>query len=134
MSRNKVIRILVALASLLGAIPLMAQAAPAAAPAPAFPFGKYALVAIDSANGPPPGMSVEFKPTSLDVIRGGQVVESHGLSAANGVLEIFTLGGDCVESGKYKWRITGKILVLEVISDPCSNRAMAITAVQFEQQ
>jgi len=127
-------RALLALGALLGAAPLLAQAAPAPAPDPTFPFGKYALVAADSVNGPPPGMFVEFTTSSLNVIRGGQVVESHGMSVTGNVLETFTLGGDCTAPGTYRWRIAGKTLTLEVIEDPCSNRAMAISAVSFVQQ
>ena len=134
MSRNKVTRILITLASLLGAIPLMAQAAPAATAAAPFPFGKYALVGIDSTNGPPPGMSVEFTPSSLIVIRGGQVVETHGLSVKDGVLETFTLGDGCTDPGQYRWRMEGRSLYLIAISDPCSDRATAIATVRFESQ
>jgi hypothetical protein len=136
MSRSKFYRALLALGALLGAAPLMGQAKPAATPAaaPAFPFGKYALVAIDSANGPPPGMVVEFTPTALNVMRGGQVAESHGFSVTGDIAETFTFGGDCTEPGQYKWRIEGKIMTLIVVQDPCSNRAMAIAGVRFEQQ
>ena len=132
MSRTKFTRALMAAAALLGAVPLMAQH-PATA-APEFPYGKYAIVALDSTNGPPPGMVVEFTPTAMNVIRGGQVVESHGLSVAEGILETFTLGGGCTEAGKYRWRSDGKLMVLEVVSDPCGNRAMALMAVQFERE
>jgi hypothetical protein len=133
MSRSKFYRALLALGALLGAAPLMGQAKPAAAPAaaPAFPFGKYALVAIDTANGPPPGMMVEFTPTSLQLIRGGQVAESHGFSVTGDVAETFTFGGDCTDPGQYHWRIEGKVLTLLVISDPCTNRATSIAGVQF---
>lgn len=134
MSRTKFTRALIALASLLGAIPLMAQAAPTTTPAEPFPFGTYALVARDSVNGPPPGMSVEFTPTALKVMRGGLVIETHGLSVANGVLETFTLGEGCTDPGTYRWRVAGKLLFLEVVADPCSNRAMAISSVQFERE
>jgi hypothetical protein len=130
--RNKFTRALIAAASLLGAIPLMAQQ-PAAA-APEFPYGKYTIVALDPTYGPPPGMSVEFTPTAMNVIRGGQVVESHGLSVHGEVVETFTLGGSCTEAGKYQWRTNGKLMNFELVSDPCSNRAMALMAVQFERQ
>ncbi len=113
---------------------LVKAPAPAANAAAAFPFGKYALVATDTVNGPPPGMFVEFTPTSLNVIRGGQVVETHGMSVSNGVLETFTFGGDCTDPGRYRWLIQGKNLSLIVIEDPCTNRAMAIAAVTFVQQ
>lgn len=132
MSRNKFTRALIALASLLGAIPLMAQQP--AAVTPDFPYGKYALVSLDPTNGPPPGMLVEFTPTAMNVIRGGQVVESHSLSVRDGVLETFTLGGNCPEAGKYHWRTDGKLMTLEVVADPCAERSMALMSVQFERQ
>jgi len=136
MTRSKFYRALLALGALLGAAPLMGQAKPAATPAaaPAFPFGKYALVAIDSANGPPPGMFVEFTPTALQVIRGGQVMETHGFSVTGDVAETFTIGGECTEPGQYHWLIEGKVLRLLVVQDPCTGRAMAIAGVKFEQQ
>lgn len=133
MSRTKFYRALLALGALLGAAPLMGQAKPAAAPAaaPAFPFGKYSLVAIDSTNGPPPGMMVEFTTTSLQVLRGGQVAETHGFSVTGDIAETFMLGGDCTDPGQYHWKIEGKVLTLIVISDPCTNRAMSIANVKF---
>ena len=133
MSRSKFYRAILALGALLGAAPLMGQAKPAAAPvaAPAFPFGTYALVAIDTANGPPPGLQVEFTPTALKLIRGGQVAESHGFSVTGDIAETFMFGGDCTDPGQYHWRMEGKVLTLIVINDPCSNRAMSIAGVKF---
>jgi hypothetical protein len=135
MSRSKFYRVLLALGALLGAAPLMGQARPAATPAaaPAFPFGKYALVAIDTANGPPPGLVVEFTQSSMQLLRGGQVAETHGFSVAGNVVETFTFEGECTDPGRYNWRIEGKVLTLIVVEDPCSRRAMAIAGVRFEQ-
>lgn len=115
-----------------------AAALPAAsagsAPAGGFPFGHYALVPLDSAHAPPPGMSVEFTPTGLRVLNGGQLLETHQMSVAGDRWEIFEFGGDCTEPGEYRWHAEGNTLRMELISDPCGDRAASIGAVKFVRQ
>lgn len=134
MSRTRFSRILLALASLLGAIPLMAQTpATAAATGMGFPFGRYALVAIDSLHGPPPGIEVEFTPSAVKVFQGAQQMEAHAISIVNGHLQFFELGGECNEVGEYSWKVAGEWLELTQVSDPCQQRSQSIMAVHFKK-
>lgn len=104
------------------------------ASATGFPFGHYALIPLDSAHAPPPGMSVEFTPTGLRVLSGGQLLETHQMSVAGDRWEIFEFGGDCTEPGEYRWHTEGNTLWMELISDPCADRAASIRAVKFVQE
>lgn len=111
-----------------------AGTAPATATAvPAFPFGRYELVAVDSANGPPPGIIVEFTPTEAKVFSGGTQGETHAITFANGHLQFFELGDSCGEVGEYAWQVSGQWLDLIQVSDPCQQRAQSIMAVHFKK-
>ena len=135
MSRSKSIRALLATASLLLAIPLMAQTQSTAAPAaPAFPLGRYTLQALDSTHAPPPGLVIEFTPTTVNVINGGQVMETHQMIVTGPKWEIFELGGNCTEPGDYLWHADGTTLWMELVNDPCTERAQSITTVKFIRQ
>lgn len=122
------------------AAPAPATAVPAPPSAPVstsaggFPFGHYALVPLDSAHAPPPGMSVEFTLTGLRVLNGGQLLETHQMSVAGDRWEIFEFGGDCTEPGEYRWHADGNTLWMEMISDPCGDRAASIRAVKFVRE
>jgi hypothetical protein len=131
MSRNRLTRALITLASLLGAIPLMAQQP--AITAPAFPYGRYALMAIDTLHGPPPGIEVEFTPSEVKVFRGEQQVESHTVTFMDGRIQFFQLGGECTDTGDYSWQVSGGYLELTQVSDPCRQRSQSIMAVHFKK-
>lgn len=134
MSRSKLIRALLAAASLLGAVPLMAQT-PVTAPAtPAFPMGRYTLEALDSTHAPPPGMTVEFTSTTLKLWMNGQVVETHGMTVAGDKWEVFEFEGSCLEPGDYRWHLEGSVMWMEVINDPCTERAQNIASVRFHKE
>lgn len=137
MSRSKLIRALLAAASLLGAVPLMAQSARTAAPAPApgFPVGNYTLEALDSTHAPPPGLIVEFTTNTLKVKNGDQVLETYASVVTGEKWEITEFGGNCAETGTYKWHLEQDGVVwMELVSDPCEDRARSITTVRFHKQ
>ena len=142
MSRSKLTRALLAAASLLAAVPLMAQSRPApsaattsagaaSTPAPAFPYGKYTLRVVDSTHAPPPGLVVEFADGTLSILNGDQLIEAHGMSVIGDQWQTYALDGDCQEVGTYTWHLDGKEIWLELVSDPCTQRAQSITAVRF---
>lgn len=140
MSRSKLIRALLAAASLLGAVPLMAQTQVTATTtatvttAPAFPYGRYTLQSMDSIHAPPPGLVVEFTSTTLKVMNGDQLLETHGSLIAGDKWQVFEFDGGCQEPGDYRWHLDGTTLWMEVINDPCTERAQNITAVRFLKQ
>jgi hypothetical protein len=130
--RSKLVRALLAAASLLAAVPLMAQTrATTVAAAPTFPYGKYDLQAIDSAHSAPPGIVVEFTPGGINVLNGDQVVETHAMEVTGDQWTTYMLEGPCQDTGTYKWHLEGKVLWMELVSDPCTQRAMNITSVRF---
>lgn len=135
MSRSKLIRALLAAASLLGAVPLMAQTPTAAATAvPAFPVGNYTLEALDSTHAPPPGLTVEFTLNTLKVKNGDQVIETHAAVVTGDRWEVSEFGGNCLETGSYRWHLDGSVVWMELIDDPCVDRARSITSVRFHKQ
>lgn len=138
MSRSKLIRALLAAASLLGAVPLMAQAQATASTSvtagPAFPYGRYTLQAVDSTNAPPPGISVEFTSNTLKVMNGDELMETHGSLVNGDKWQIFEFEGGCQEPGDYRWHLEGTTLWMEVINDPCTQRAQSLTSVRFRKQ
>ena len=135
MSRSKLIRALLAAASLLGAVPLMAQtratATTAVVAAPAFPYGNYTLQATDSAHAPPPGFWVEFTSNTIKVMNGDQLVETHGSLFNGDKWQIFEFDGGCQEPGDYRWHLAGTTIWMEVINDPCTDRAQSIASIRF---
>lgn len=111
-----------------------APTAPAAAgtqPAGAFPMGRYTLQAMDSTHQPPAGIVVEFAGTTVKVMNGAQLIETHQMSVDGGKWEIFELQGECLEPGDYLWHFTGVYLWMELVRDPCADRAGSITSVRF---
>ncbi len=130
MSRSKLIRALLAAASLLGAVPLMAQVPTA----PAFPVGSYTLEALDSTHAPPPGLTVEFTTNTLKVKNGDQVLETYASVVTGDKWEISEFGGNCPETGSYRWHVDGSVVWMELISDPCVDRAQSITSVSSHKQ
>lgn len=133
MSRSKLIRALLAAASLLGAVPLMAQTqtAAASAAAPAFPYGRYSLQAMDSTHAPPPGIVVEFTSNTLKVMNGDQLIETHGSLINGDKWQVFEFDGGCQEPGDYRWHLEGTTIWMEVVNDPCTERAQNILSVRF---
>lgn len=109
-------------------------AAAMAVPAGSFPLGRYTLQALDSTHAPPPGLIIEFTPTAVNVINGGQVVETHQMTVTGPKWEIFELAGNCTEPGDYYWHVDGTTLSMEVINDPCDDRRGSITSVKFIKQ
>lgn len=130
MSRSKLIRALLAAASLLGAVPLMAQTQAAAV----FPVGNYTLEALDSTHAPPPGLTVEFTTNTLKVKNGDQVLETYASVVTGDKWEISEFGGNCPETGSYRWHVDGSVVWMELINDPCVDRAQSITSVRFHKQ
>lgn len=106
-------------------------ATPAAPAAGAFPMGRYSLQAMDSVHQPPPGLVVEFAGTSVKVMNGTQLIETHGMSVDGTKWEIFELQGECLEPGDYTWHFNGAFLWMELVHDPCTDRAGSITSVRF---
>lgn len=138
MSRSKLIRALLAAASLLGAVPLMAQSQATStatvAAAPVFPYGRYTLQAMDSTHAPPPGLYVEFTSNTIRVMNGDQLVETHGSLINGDKWQVFEFDGGCQEPGDYRWHLEGTTLWMEVVNDPCTERAQSITSVRFVKQ
>ncbi|HVX87436.1 MAG TPA: hypothetical protein VG940_00810 [Gemmatimonadales bacterium] len=134
MSRSKLIRALLAAASLLGAVPLMAQTPTTASAVPAFPVGHYTLEALDSTHAPPPGITVEFTTNTLKVKNGDQVLETYASVVTGDKWEISEFGGNCPETGSYRWHVAGDVVWMELINDPCVDRAQSITSVRFHKQ
>ena len=138
MSRSKLIRALLAAASLLGAVPLMAQSQATATTtvvaAPAFPYGRYTLQAMDSTHAPPPGLVVEFTSNTVKVMNGEQLMETHGSLIKGDQWQIFEFEGGCLEPGDYRWHLDGTTIWMEIINDPCTERAQSITSVRFLKQ
>jgi hypothetical protein len=130
MSQSRLARALLAFLTLAAALPLLAQtAAPAATPP--FPYGRYTLQAIDPAHAPPAGLVLEFTASALKVSSGGQEVESHGMAVDGATWEVFDLDGRCTEPGDYHWHLDGRVLWMELVSDPCEDRARSITSMRF---
>jgi hypothetical protein len=96
-----------------------------------FPMGRYTLQAMDSTHQPPAGIVVEFAGTSVKVMNGAQLMETHQMSIDGTKWEIFELQGECLEPGDYIWHFTGAYLWMELVKDPCADRAGSITSVRF---
>ena len=104
----------------------------AAAPAATgFPMGRYTLQAMDSTHQPPAGLVVEFAGNSVKVMNGAQLIETHQMSVDGTKWEIFELQGECLEPGDYTWHFNGAYLWMELVNDPCADRAGSITSVRF---
>jgi hypothetical protein len=134
LSRSKLIRALLAAASLLGAVPLMAQTRATATAAPSFPIGNYTIEALDSTHAPPPGLVVEFTTTTLKVKNGEQVFVTYMSIVTGDKWEISEFGGNCIETGSYKWHVEGNVVWMELVNDPCVDRAQSLTSVRFHKQ
>jgi hypothetical protein len=139
MSRARLLRALLAAASLLGAIPLLAQR-PAGAiavrtPTPAtFPYGKY--------SSPPPAdqptagnLEVEFTPGRVAVRGLGGAEKSYGMTVTGDTWTVWQTTGGCAEPemilGVYKWNFVGGVLSFAPLDDKCPGRAEKMGSVKL---
>ena len=141
MSRSKLLRALLAAASLLGAVPLMAQTpgpqAPASASAPTgvgFPFGRYLIQPLPGADQNGAGLFIEFGTSTTKVFSGADLVETHGSAVEGDTWHIFELTGECLDDGSYHWHFADGVLTFQIIADPCTQRASSVSSVRLVKQ
>ena len=132
MSRSKLIRALLAAASLLGAVPLMGQATAVANVAPAFPYGTY-----DSPQPPDDNHSaartlkVELTPGWMKVYdETGQLIQTFATVVNGRNFQLSRLSGACSDPqpivGSYTWSIDHDVLSFALVSDACPGRGEKI--------
>jgi hypothetical protein len=138
-SRSKLIRAALAAASLLGAIPLLAQrsagtvAVRSSAPA-TFPYGRY--------SSPPPAdqpgagnMEVEFAPGRVVVRGAGRPEKNYGMSATGDTWTVWQTTGGCADPemilGVYQWTFVGGVLSFSPLDDKCPGRAEKMGSVKL---
>lgn len=140
MSRPKLIRALLATASLLGAIPLMAQTSTSATAvvsvSSGFPYGRYMIRADSAAHQGQggDGLILEFTENSLKVFNGADLIETHGTMLAGDTWAIFAISGDCLDTGSYHWKLVNGVLTFTLVEDNCAERAQAISTVRLVRQ
>jgi hypothetical protein len=141
LSRSKLVRALLAIASLLGAVPLLGQTVSrsstvtAAAPAPTFPYGRFVMQPPAGEQPNTAGLLVEFSDGVIEVYQGGQLVETDGLSVIGQHWQIWALAGGCAEPepivGNYKWSFQGGVLKFDLVEDACQGRAQTIGSIRM---
>ena len=123
MSRSKLIRVLAAAASLLGAVPLMGQTV-ASANAPAFPYGNYTMVVPpDDNHATARTLQFTLREGAMQVFEDGQLIQSYMTTVAGRDWKLTRLGGPCSEVGDYTWSLQGDVLTFTVVTDGCPGRA-----------
>lgn len=138
MSRPTLVRALLVTCSLLGAVPLMAQAPPrtASAPAaPAFPYGKFVLQPAPGGTPDPDALTVAFTDGFMQVYKHGQLTRTDGMLVAGDRWQIWQDTGPCSTPqsivGTYRWSFVDGVLSFALIEDPCEGRSDKVIAVRF---
>jgi hypothetical protein len=135
-SRSRLLRALLALASLLGAVPLMAQARVASVTTAPFPYGNYtATQPADSNHSAARTLAVELTSTAMKVYEGGELVSTYLINVSGRELTLWRVGGRCGDAqpvvGRYTWSISGDVLQFQPLDDPCPGRAAQVTATRL---
>ena len=138
MSRRWLTRLILSSAPLFGAIPLLAQGAPAApvvatVTVATFPYGRYVpkvpgATALDTIS-----LVIEFKTDGVvQMYSGGRPGEMHLMAVRGDQWMITQLEGGCGEAdGRYKWIVEEGVLRFELIEDACAPRAQQVTAIRL---
>ena len=138
MSRSKLIRALLAAASLLGALPLLAQTPASSADAAqgtAFPYGRFTPQPGPGAPAGPEALVIAFSEGTIQIYQGGTLVETDGMSVTGPRWQIWELTGGCAEPdplvGSYIWSFDGTVLRFDVADDPCPGRSEKVSAIRL---
>lgn len=137
MSRSKLIRALLAAASLLGAVPLMGQATVVANGAPAFPYGTYdAPQPADENHSAARTLKIELTQGWMKVYdENGQLIQTFATSVDGRTFQLSRLSGACSDPqpivGNYTWSLDHDVLTFAVVNDPCPGRGEKIARTRL---
>lgn len=136
MSRSRLRRALLAVASLLGAFPLLAQAPGATATLAAFPYGHYTSAQpADDNHAEARILAVDLTSSTMKIYEGGELRATYVIDVNGRELQLWRVGGRCGDGqpiiGKYTWTMTGDVLQFQPVDDPCPGRAAQVTATRL---
>lgn len=138
MSRSTLVRALLAAVSLLGAVPLMGQAAATVATVPAFPYGTYTSTQPADSNHPAArSLTVELTQGAMKVSEDGELISTYLISVSGRNLQLWRAAGRCADPrpilGNYTWSLSGAVLKFDLVDDPCPGRSEKVTATRLVQ-